>query len=69
MSREVSVKEFRDMLKANGFTYARKAKGSHEVWQNKDGVSFVIPVTRKNVHLGLVWQFKRFLKTSQLSYR
>ena len=61
--RELSVRDFQDMLKQNGFTFARNAKGSHEVWENKSGISFVFPINKKSVKAGIVWQFNRLLKT------
>jgi predicted RNA binding protein YcfA (HicA-like mRNA interferase family) len=62
--RELSVRDFKSMLTANGFSFARKAKGSHEVWENDNGILFVFPITKKSVKSGIVWQFKRkFYKT------
>jgi predicted RNA binding protein YcfA (HicA-like mRNA interferase family) len=63
--REISIRDFQSMLKEHGFSFARKAKGSHEVWENDNGISFVFPITKKSVKSGIVWQFNRLLKTTQ----
>lgn len=43
----LTYRQLRKLLKSNGCVLVRQAKGSHEVWQTKDGVKFTVPVSLK----------------------
>jgi predicted RNA binding protein YcfA (HicA-like mRNA interferase family) len=57
--RELTVREFKNIMRENGFKYLRDARGSHEIWENTNGEMFTIPTAKKIVKAGLVWQFMR----------
>jgi predicted RNA binding protein YcfA (HicA-like mRNA interferase family) len=57
--RELTVREFKNIMRENGFKYSRDARGSHEIWENTNGEMFTIPTAKKMVKAGLVWQFMR----------
>ena len=54
----MDIRRFKKLLKSCGFSFARRGKGDHEIWQNKKGETFVLPCT-KEVHKGIIWNFRR----------
>ena len=52
-------RKFKKLLKSYGFTFLRKGKGDHEIWQNQNGETFAVPVAQKHIKNGIVWKFKR----------
>lgn len=55
----MSISEFKILLKSCGFTYCRRAKGSHVVWINSTGETFSFPDSGKEIRKGIVWNFRR----------
>lgn len=56
---KMNVNKFRRLLAERGFSYSRRGKGSHEIWATEDGKSFSFPSSRKEIHVGIVWNFRR----------
>ena len=54
----MDIRKFKKLLKSCGFSFARRGKGDHEIWQNQNGETFVVPST-KEVHKGILWNFRR----------
>ena len=59
--RELDTRRFKRILINKGFVYIRTS-GSHEIWSDNKGDSFAIPVGRKTVKAGIVWNFLRKYK-------
>lgn len=56
---KMNINKFKRLLAERGFSYSRRGKGSHEIWVNENGESFSFPSTRKEVYIGIVWNFRR----------
>ena len=48
----MNISEFKILLKSCGFTYCRRAKGSHVVWINSTGETFSFPDSGKEIFHG-----------------
>lgn len=55
----MSIVKFKNMLRDYGFTYYRRAKGSHAIWCNANGEQFAFSDNGKDVRRGIVWQFRK----------
>lgn len=58
-NKQMNINKFKRLLAERGFSYSRRGKGSHEIWVNENGESFSFPSTRKEVYIGIVWNFRR----------
>ena len=58
-NNKMNINKFKRLLAERGFSYSRRGKGSHEIWVNENGESFSFPSTRKEVYIGIVWNFGR----------
>ena len=58
-NNKMNINKFKRLLAERGFSYSRRGKGSHEIWVNENGESFSFPSTRKEVYIGIVWNFRR----------
>ena len=55
----MDIRRFKKLLKSYGFSFSRRGKGDHEIWQNQKGETFTVPVAQKRIKNGIVWQFTR----------
>ena len=61
----MDIRKFKKLLKANGFHFLRRGKGSHEIWEDESGKQFSFPTASSVVKKGLLWNFDRnFAKTA-----
>jgi predicted RNA binding protein YcfA (HicA-like mRNA interferase family) len=57
-----TTKEIKKILKSNGYSFLRYAKGDHEIWSNQSGNKLCIKSTDMN---RMVWQ--RLVKENNLN--
>jgi len=44
-------KAVRDILRENGCTFVRLGKGDHDIWRNRAGQSFTVPLKIMSRHM------------------